>query len=108
MGTSLLAPSKAFDGEMVGFDGDFYQVKADGIAYPVTDSMRTPFASVTFFDVDYEESLPKGIDYKQLQDSMSLILPTRNIFYALRIEGTFSYMKTRSVPVQQKPYPPLG
>ena len=108
MGTSLLAPSKAFDGEMVGFDGDFYQVKADGIAYPVTDSMRTPFASVTFFDVDCEESLPEGMDYNRLPDFMGSILPTDNIFYALRIEGTFSYMKTRSVPVQQKPYPPLG
>jgi acetolactate decarboxylase len=31
------------DGEMVGLDGQFYLAKADGIAYPVEGSMRTPF-----------------------------------------------------------------
>ena len=34
-------------------------------------------------------------------------MPTGNIFYAIKIEGTFSYIKTRSVPAQEKPYPPL-
>jgi acetolactate decarboxylase len=98
---------EALDGEMVAIDGDFYQVKADGIAYPVTDDMLTPFASVTFFDVDEEASLPEGIDYNQLPDFMDGILPTENTFCAIRIEGTFSYVKTRSVPAQEKPYPPL-
>jgi acetolactate decarboxylase len=98
---------EGLDGEMVGFDGNFYQVKADGIAYPVSDSMETPFASVTFFDADYQEKLPWGIDYQQLREFLDEILPTGNIFYAVKIEGTFSYMKTRSVPGQQKPYPPL-
>lgn len=98
---------EGLDGEMVGFDGNFYQVKADGIAYPVADSMETPFASVTFFDTDCQEKLPGGADYQQLRDFLDEILPTGNIFYAIKIEGTFSYMKTRSVPGQQKPYPPL-
>ena len=47
------------DGEMIGFDGDFYQVRADGIAYPVTDAMDTPFAAVTYFDCDYKVELPQ-------------------------------------------------
>lgn len=92
---------------MVGFDGNFYQVKADGIAYPVSDPTETPFACVTFFDIDLEEDLPEDINYEQLQEFLDGILPTGNIFYAIRIEGTFSYMKTRSVPAQEKPYPPL-
>jgi len=95
------------DGEMLGFDGNFYQVRADGIAYPVSDSMATPFACVTFFDTDYEEELPEGFDYEQTQELLDDNLPTGNIFYAIKIEGNFSYMKTRSVPGQQKPYPPL-
>jgi acetolactate decarboxylase len=99
---------EGLDGEMVGLGGDFYQVKADGVAYPVSDSLETPFACVTFFDVDREEQLPRGTDYEQLEEFMDGILPTGNIFYAIKIEGTFSYMKTRSVPGQQKPYPPLA
>lgn len=95
------------DGEMVGFDGDFYQIRADGIAYPVTDAMETPFASVTYFDCDYEVELPQLKSYEQMEQFLDAALPTENIFYAVKIEGTFSYMETRSVPRQEKPYPPL-
>ncbi len=40
------------DGEMIGLDGEFYQIKADGIAYPVDDLMKTSFAVVMFFVPD--------------------------------------------------------
>jgi len=95
------------DGEMIGFNGNFYQIKADGIASPVADSMKTPFACVTFFDVDQEAQLPEGLDYEQLKEFLDGILPSTNIFHAIEIRGSFSYMKTRSVPAQEKPYPPL-
>ncbi|MFC1979787.1 acetolactate decarboxylase [Chloroflexota bacterium] len=98
---------EGLDGEMVGFDGNFFQIRADGIAYPVSDSMETPFAAVTFFEVDYEETIPAAFDYDQTQKLFDNTLPTENIFYAIKIQGTFSHMKTRSVPGQQKPYPPL-
>lgn len=95
------------DGEMIAFDGDFYQVKANGVAYPVPGSMETPFAAVTYFDADDTAAVPEGLDYRGFQEFLDGILPTENTFYAVRLEGTFSYMKTRSVPAQQKPYPPL-
>ncbi|MBN1862720.1 MAG: acetolactate decarboxylase [Dehalococcoidales bacterium] len=95
------------DGEMIGFDGDFYQVRSDGIAYLVADNMETPFAAVTCFDSDLEIELPQITSYEQLEQFLDAALPTDNIFYAVRIEGTFSYIKTRSVPRQEKPYPPL-
>lgn len=98
---------EALDGEMIACDGDFYQVRADGRAYPVTDDRETPFASVTFFDADEEYALPDGIDYTGFQQFLDEKLPTENTFYAVKITGTFSYMKTRSVPAQEKPYPPL-
>ncbi|MFA5317057.1 MAG: acetolactate decarboxylase [Dehalococcoidales bacterium] len=98
---------EGLDGEMLAFDGNYYQIKADGIAYPVTDDMKTPFASVTFFDADYEDVVPEGVDYAGLEEFLDSVLPTVNTFYAIKIEGNFSYMKTRSVPAQIKPYPPL-
>lgn len=102
-----IATFEGLDGEMVAFDGNFYQIKADGKAYPVSDAMKTPFASMTFFDTDLEERLPEGTDFKKLEGFLDSKLPTANIFYAIKIEGAFSHMKTRSVPAQQKPYPPL-
>ena len=44
-----LGTFNALDGEMIAFDGEFYQIKSDGIAYPVADDQRTPFATVLFF-----------------------------------------------------------
>ncbi len=35
-------------------------------------------------------------------------MPTKNIFYAFKIKGSFKYLKTRSVPKQNKPYPPIS
>lgn len=97
----------ALDGEMVGLDGTFYQIKADGVAYPVEDSMKTPFAVVTFFDPDETVMLDTADNYKQLETYLDSLLPSQNIFYAIKIEGEFKYIKTRSVPGQQKPYPAL-
>ena len=34
--------------------------------------------------------------------------PPKTCFYAVMIQGEFSYVKTRSVPAQEKPYPPLA
>ncbi|MCL5022438.1 MAG: acetolactate decarboxylase [Nitrospirae bacterium] len=97
----------ALDGEMIGFNGMFYEIKADGVAYAVDDSMKTPFAAVTFFEPDKSTAIGSLPDYKALEEYLDRQLPTKNIPYAIRIEGTFSYVKTRSVPAQKKPYPPL-
>lgn len=95
------------DGEMIGYDNKFYQIRADGKAYQVSDEMTSPFASVTFFDLDSKIKLTDGMNFKKLQEYLDSELPTDNIFYAVKIEGIFTYMKTRSVPAQQKPYPSL-
>ena len=102
-----LGTFNSLDGEMIGLDGVFYQIKADGIAYPVDDLMKTPFAVVTFFESDKTEELDKSVNYDQLKLYLDNMLPTENIFYAFKIEGTFGYIKTRSVPGQNRPYPPL-
>ena len=95
------------DGEMVYLEGKCYQIKGDGVAYAAPDSIRIPFAAVTFFDIDLEKNIPDGTTWQKLQELLDGALPTENIFYALKIEGVFRYMKTRSVPRQVKPYPKL-
>ncbi len=95
------------DGEMIELEGKVYQIKANGIAYSVDDSMKTPFAVVTFFEPDKVVLLGESLGYKQLEQYLDNLLPTKNIFYAFKIEGVFNYIKTRSVPKQNKPYPRL-
>jgi len=102
-----LGTFNGLDGEMIGLAGTFYQIKADGVAYPVEDSVKTPFAVVSFFAPDDTLELDTADSYTQLKRHIDGLLPSQNIFYAIRIEGNFKYIKTRSVPGQQKPYPPL-
>ncbi|MBC8276076.1 MAG: acetolactate decarboxylase [Chloroflexi bacterium] len=96
------------DGEMIALAGEFYQIKADGKAYLVEDSMETPFAVVTLFEPDKAVSLDKVLDYEQLKQYLDSMLPTNDIFYAIKAEGAFKYIKARSVPTQSKPYPSLA
>jgi acetolactate decarboxylase len=95
------------DGELIEVNGEFYQIKADGIAYPVDDNMKTPFASVSYFDADKTVALSGPLNFAQLQSKLDENITNKNIFHVIKISGDFKYVKTRSVPGQQKPYPPL-
>jgi acetolactate decarboxylase len=100
------------DGEMVELDGQFYQVKADGAIYQVDNSTKTPFAIVTNFSADKEMNFDAPGDtsatFTMLQKYLDEQMPSKNIFYAIRIDGPFDYVKTRSVPAQSQPYPTLA
>ena len=95
------------DGEMVFLDGKFYQVRADGKVYSPDSNEKTPFAAVVDFEKDIVAQLDSGLDLSGLEAVIDKTVPNQNIFCALRIKGEFSVMKTRSVPAQSKPYPPL-
>jgi acetolactate decarboxylase len=94
------------DGEMVGFDGTFYQIRSDGSARCVTPDQKTPFAVVTFFEPDRELDLPKGVNKEGLQ-SLIEAATDANLFTAIKIDGIFGEVDTRTVQQQKKPYPPL-
>jgi len=95
---------EALDGEMIQLDGTVYQIKANGRASRARASMKTPFAMVTFFEPDQTVHLEASFAYEQLRAHLDKLLPTENIFYAIRIEGSFGRVKTRSVPRQDRPY----
>jgi acetolactate decarboxylase len=102
-----LGTLNGLDGEMLALDGKFYQVKYDGKVMDVDENMKTPFAIVKFFQADIEYSINEKIDYNRLIKYMDSKLPTKNIFYAIKITGTFDSVKTRSVARQYIPYPRL-
>lgn len=94
------------DGEMILLDGQFYQIKADGKIYYPESNVLTPFASVTNFEPGKEYQLNK-LSYSELKAIIDSLAASPNLFYAIKLRGTFERVKTRSVPMQQKPYPPL-
>jgi len=97
----------ALDGEMVCLDGSFYQVKSDGRAYPVDGDARTPFAVVTTFEPDVSETLSTPMDFQALCGHLDGTVGDVAACCAIRVDGSFEHVKTRSVPRQQQPYPPL-
>ena len=46
--------------------------------------------------------------YQELQQQIDKQLPTSNLPYAIRLQGTFPSLKVRSVPKQTPPYSPLN
>jgi len=96
------------EGEMLALDGNYYQIKTDGIAYPVSGETTTPFATVTYFEADENFRIEEPANLTELEAFLDLNLPSENLFYAVRVDGNFSYVKARSVPRQEKPYPELA
>lgn len=103
-----LGTLEGLDGELVILDGKFYQIKGDGVAYPVTDNSKTPLSVVTFFRKERSLRLSGQMTYQELQQQIDKQLPTLNLPYAIRLQGTFPSLKVRSGPKQTPPYKPLN
>jgi acetolactate decarboxylase len=95
------------NGEMVMLDGQIYQVTADGKVALADLNGQTPFAAVTYFEADRQIELPAGATFDSLTKAIDAAIPTNNVFYAIKLEGKFTAVKTRSVPAQSRPYRPL-
>jgi acetolactate decarboxylase len=98
----------ALDGEMIALDGGFYQVKSDGRAYAIDRRAKTPFAVVTFFEPNLSRTLAAPMDFGTFCAHLDRLVGGEASCYAVRVDGDFEYVKTRSIPRQHKPYPPLA
>ncbi|QGY43633.1 acetolactate decarboxylase [Maribellus comscasis] len=96
----------SLDGEMLFYNGTFYQIKGDGKIYKPAGDTKTPFSTITYFAPEVNYNL-NSFSYEELKNTIDTLIASPNLFYAIRLQGNFNYVKTRSVPAQQKPYPPL-
>ncbi|MDD5597134.1 MAG: acetolactate decarboxylase [Victivallaceae bacterium] len=108
MGDTGIGTFDCLDGEMLVLDGRVYQVKADGRVYTPSGDMTTPFAAVIYFRPDNTLSSAEDLNFAALKSLLDKYAPAENLFYAFKIKGAFKSMKTRSVPRQKKPFPPLA
>ena len=94
----------AVDGEMVLLDGRCYQIRADGKAYRPPMEMKTPLAVVTAFRSDRSGSVQGPMSYEDLQRRLDGLRRSNNVPCAIRLDGEFELVRTRSVPRQMSPY----
>jgi acetolactate decarboxylase len=95
------------DGEMVILDGAIYQITADGRVNRIDDPALTPYAEVTFFKPALFFDLDCEVQYGRFLEWLKSLIPSPNIFYAIRIDGEFARVRARSVPKQAN-YRPLA
>lgn len=95
------------DGELIAFDGDYYRLRSDSSVTPVKPEDGTPFASVTFFQPVKTFRVNQPMSRSELEQLIDSLLPSLNLFYAIRIDGEFERVVTRTVAKQKPPFRPF-
>jgi acetolactate decarboxylase len=85
------------DGEMVVVDGHVYQVKGSGLVLEAPADAGAPFAVVTWFEPETDVSISSVGSIKDLQAQCDGSRQSGNIFYAIRLDGSFKRVRTRAV-----------
>ena len=105
-GDTGIGTFEGVNGEMIVLDGVVYQAIHDGSIVVPPDSETVPFSNVTYFEPDLTLSLSGIADMASLQEQLGAAVQDNgaNLFYMVRISGTFSAIKVRSEYKQEKPY----
>jgi acetolactate decarboxylase len=85
------------DGEMVVLEGAIYQVRSDGKVLNITDDVGTPFAVVTHFTADQDQTIGSASSFEEITKICDQYRDSDNLFYAFRIDGRFAHIHTRAM-----------
>ena len=108
MGTLGIGGAEDLDGELIEVDGKVWQITSDGMVSEPSGDTGVCFGNTIRFEPSISYLVNKTQDYKELLQVVNNSFPDHNSMYAFRIDGKFSKMKVRSVPLQEEPYPPLS
>lgn len=103
-----LGATSPLEGEVIILDGTAYHASPTGEVDILEPGERTPFAVVKHFRADRRVDLPAIGSFDDLAHALDAALPSRNLFYAARIDGHLDEVVLRSVARQSPPYPPLA
>ncbi|MEV4513062.1 acetolactate decarboxylase [Dactylosporangium sp. NPDC049525] len=95
------------DGEMVILDGVCHHLRADGSVEVAATTDMTPFAAVAYFSPDTTVPVTAPATRAEATAILDTNIRSENLIYGIRITGTFSTVRTRTVRKQTVPYPPL-
>ena len=97
----------ALDGELVLLDGVAYLCRGDGEVIPVQRDDLLPFAEVVRFAPTLTLPLD-ALDEKAFEAFVDELVPSDNLFYAIRVDAEFERMTVREATRQQRPFPGLA
>jgi acetolactate decarboxylase len=102
-----LGTFNSLDGEMLVLDGVCHQLRSDGSATIADLDKFTPFAAVTWFHSDHRIDVAEPRDRAAVKTLIDKSLDSTNLMVAVRVNGHFSMVRTRTVTKQQRPYRPF-
>jgi acetolactate decarboxylase len=85
------------DGEMIVLDGAIYQVRSDGKVLNIVDDVGTPFAVVTRFTADQDQTIENASSFAEIAKFCDQRRDSDNLLYAFRIDGRFAHIHTRAM-----------
>ncbi|MDA8305902.1 MAG: acetolactate decarboxylase [Deltaproteobacteria bacterium] len=88
------------DGEMMLLDNVAYQLRTDGLTSVVAENVQTPFACASFFNPLSVEEVQSEMDYAAFKALLGRLIPSQNLFHAIRVDGEFRRIKMWSVTAQ--------
>ncbi len=108
-GDTGIGTFEGVNGEMIVLDGTVYQALGDGTVQEADNNETVPFSNVTFFDKDGSLELSDVNDINALKEKLNAMVEEngKNLFYFVKVSGTFEVMNVRSEIKQEKPYKPL-
>ncbi|NBD27012.1 acetolactate decarboxylase [Paenibacillus glycinis] len=106
-GDTGLGTFNGVNGELTQMDGKFYRFDNNGHFLQVDNKEKTPFVSTVFFQSEKTIEVGQINEFADLTKILSAQMSKKNNFYAFKVHGTLNYLKVRSEPKQEKPYPTL-
>jgi acetolactate decarboxylase len=85
------------DGEMVVLEGICYRISSDGVVTMVEGDRFIPYGVVTRFIAEFAKPSQRFNSISQLVALCDALRSSENVFYAFRVEGKFSLVKTRAM-----------
>lgn len=95
------------DGELVVLDGNAYHMRDDSDVQKADLSAHTPYAVITNFVPTIVRDLPPSLPRHAASQVLDELTISKNYMYALKIVGTFAWVRTRTVQKQTRPYRPM-
>jgi acetolactate decarboxylase len=94
----------ALDGELVLLDGALFVCRGDGEVRGVADDELLPFAQVAHFEPTFSRELRGPFTEAAFEQLVDGLVPSANLFYALRVDAEFDRMTVREAVRQKQPY----
>ncbi len=96
------------DGELVCLDAECYRISTDGVAHELSPESTIAFGTIVFFQSNNTSGIPEQRNFTLLQLYLDDKMADKNDIFAIKINGFFNDITTRSVHKQDKLYVPLS